>query len=212
MDNITWPAEKMNNTCPACTEEGRVKTRQFRKHLLLLGLLAALLLFLGLFPYRLGMILGDSMLPAMKSDHLFVMSRDPYTKVAPERNDVVVFKHRGVTMVKRVAAISSDTVWLLKGRHGTEVVPEDSVEQLRTVISFYGLGATVSPFVVPEGSVFVLGDNAMNSEDSRDYGPVPISEIKGKVVYTENWKFLDRFRKPTTKSLETQPINRAPVR
>ncbi len=37
-------------------------------------------------------------------------------------------------------------------------------------------------FIVPPGHVYVLGDNLSNSEDSRAFGPVPMSEILGKVV------------------------------
>ena len=35
---------------------------------------------------------------------------------------------------------------------------------------------------VPEGAVFVLGDNIQASIDSRSFGPVPAGEIVGKVV------------------------------
>ena len=36
--------------------------------------------------------------------------------------------------------------------------------------------------VVPAGSVMVMGDNTINSMDSRDFGPVSDSEIEGKVL------------------------------
>ena len=37
-------------------------------------------------------------------------------------------------------------------------------------------------YVVPEGNVFVLGDNLTQSEDSRVFGPVPLNRVIGKVV------------------------------
>ena len=38
-------------------------------------------------------------------------------------------------------------------------------------------------YVVPEGHVFTLGDNRQNSRDSREWGPVPIENIKGKALF-----------------------------
>ena len=37
-------------------------------------------------------------------------------------------------------------------------------------------------FKVPEGQIFVLGDNRLHSEDSRSFGPVPLNKVLGKVI------------------------------
>lgn len=195
MENVVDRSEDSQNTQAAQIDKQKVKVKQTKKNLILLSLVVALYIFFNAFPYRLGMVVGDSMRPTMEPNHLFVMDIKPESTTNPSRLDVVVFKHQGVTLVKRVVAVQSDTIWLARSAMGTEIVPTESVEQYKKIVRNSGLHVEIVPLVVPAGSVFVLGDNRMNSEDSRDYGPVPVNEIEGKVVYTENWKFLKKFRK-----------------
>ena len=56
------------------------------------------------------------------------------------------------------------------------------------------------PAVVPEGSVFCIGDNRDNSSDSRVWGEVPLSYVRGKAlfvvwsIWTPKGEFFPRFR------------------
>jgi signal peptidase I len=38
------------------------------------------------------------------------------------------------------------------------------------------------PYRIPEGQVFIMGDYRTNTLDSRDYGSIPMEEVKGKII------------------------------
>jgi type IV secretory pathway protease TraF len=52
----------------------------------------------------------------------------------------------------------------------------------RSALADIAGGGDYGPDLVPKGMVFVMGDNCIGACDSRLYGPVPLSRIKGRVI------------------------------
>ena len=63
---------------------------------------------------------------------------------------------------------------------------------------------------VPEGAVFVLGDNRDNSSDSRVWGAVPLENVKGTVRFVW-WSSQPRDGSPSGSSVRWDRVN-LPVR
>jgi len=120
----------------------------------------------------------------------------------PGRGDVVILKHPDETghwelLVKRVVAVPGDRLKIEGGslyRNGDRVdepyVDAPMVDTWPTptwvrdarLSQSYPMEFDRWGFVVPDGCVFVLGDNRNLSEDSRDWGPVPNSDLIGRVI------------------------------
>lgn len=105
----------------------------------------------------------------------------------PQRGDVIVFDApvNGVDKpyIKRVIGLPGETVEI----YGGDVyINGERVNEgyLEGEVTSCAAGRDCSAVVVPEESVFVLGDNRDNSSDSRQFGPVPVDNIIGKAWIT----------------------------
>lgn len=120
---------------------------------------------------------GASMNPYyMDGDKVIVAS----TKMKKQINrlDVVIVKVDGVTLIKRVIGLPGETVVIDDGRIkiNGEVFDDVVTEKIENK------GCLGTPFYIVDGSYILIGDNRNNSFDSRNFGAVNESDIKGIVV------------------------------
>ena len=103
----------------------------------------------------------------------------------PERGDVVVFRHNGATYLKRVLAKPGDTVYVLTfpGTGRDEFVMDWESARIRRITTqmrrWYS--AKVVPRRVPDGFFYAVGDHVDASVDSREFGPVPMQSVLGRL-------------------------------
>ena len=122
---------------------------------------------------------GNSMYPTLhdKDTLIYQRSVEEY-KVG---DIVVVQRPDGEEFVKRVVGVAGDTVNIQEGKvyvNGKEQnldgpVGETTIEK----------NEKPNPCRVGDNQVFVLGDNRLNSEDSRNFGPVNIDELRGRLIW-----------------------------
>jgi signal peptidase I len=107
----------------------------------------------------------------------------------PERGDVVVFTPpapgEDKPYIKRIIGLPGDTVEIrdegvyINGERLNEPYLDGNPTRCRTGVTQY-----CGPLTVPDGELFVLGDNRNNSEDSRYFGTVPEGNVIGKAWIT----------------------------
>lgn len=181
-------AEKPRKAAPKPTALGSV----MEMIEVVVGALVAAIVVLTLV-CRTGVVDGGSMLPTMTDGDRYIISDLFYT---PEQGDIVVFRPgiegKEELWIKRVIAVEGQEVYI---DVETSKVYVDGEELYEPYLSPY-TGTTTSsknnPVVVPEGHVFVMGDNRMISHDSRsdDLGCVSVDLLAGRVLL-RFWPFED---------------------
>ncbi len=124
----------------------------------------------------------------MQGDRIFG-NRLAYIKDDPERYDIIIFKYpddTSKTFIKRIIGLPGETVEIKDGNvyiNGSETPLDDCFCAEETEGEF-------GPYVVPEDSYFVMGDNRNNSLDSRYWNNKFVSkdQILAKAVF-RYWPF-----------------------
>jgi signal peptidase I len=145
------------------------------------GLAVVLLLLLvgsvtGLLPVQLMRVNSGSMAPTIAVGDLVVVDR---TADEVRRGDVVVAPQpqTGELLVKRAVGLGGDSVGIEDGVLVVDgqAVCEPSIDpELQDGVYF-------GPVTVPDGEVFLLGDDRASSIDSRDFGTVAAEDVVGQV-------------------------------
>ena len=182
-------AQKKNPEQPKLTKSEELKVDLY---FWLQALTMALVLLILLFTFagRIISVDGDSMLPTLHHGDMLLLRSIGYT---PEQGDIVVltkdFSHyTDQPIVKRVIAVGGQTVRIDYGESKVYVdgvaLDEPYINERIMLQPGPGSALTIQEMTVPEGSVFVLGDNRNDSSDSRhvELGAIDNRYILGNAV------------------------------
>lgn len=123
---------------------------------------------------------GNSMLETFRDSERVLVNKFVYKFREPKKGEIVVFPfpdEEDKILIKRVIGVPHDTV---------EIISEQlyiNGEPVQEPYVFSGTaGRDYGPVEVPEGHIFILGDNRNNSADSRDpdVGFIDIEEVRGR--------------------------------
>ena len=130
---------------------------------------------------------GSSMFPTFKDKDYLLTDKITYKRRLPAYGDVIVFKapmNESFDFIKRVIATPGQTV---KVKGGKILIDGKTLDE-----AYLPKEYTTSPgqylqegeeYTVQEDEVMAFGDNRDHSSDSRDWGPVPDSNIIGRVFF-----------------------------
>lgn len=129
--------------------------------------------------FQFGVVPTNSMEPTFPVGTIHFFGKWPTTYNA---GDIIVFRpaeeyDEGHLVAKRIVATAGDTIKMVDGTlfvNGVEV-------NYTFLTDHYEISP---PEVIPEGYVYVLGDNRPVSLDSREQGAIKLSQIKGKVYFS----------------------------
>ena len=179
---MTMRAQPLAGAGPAHAGPARPAGPGARRGLLVTVVVVGTALLLRLFVVGWYPVQSDSMAPTVGAGDHVVVDRLGWRLGGPERGDLVtlVSPEDGTALLKRVVAVGGDEVRIddaLLVVNGV-VADEPYVDHDRIDATYFG------PVQVPDGHVFVLGDNRFGSIDSRVFGPVALRDVTGRVVLT----------------------------
>ena len=133
-------------------------------------------------------VVGDSMDPVLRNREQLLINKLGISEGGLDRFDIVVFTHPDAPrrhLIKRVVALPGETISLRAGRAYLKVGKDRERELAMPWLDPVQLDPSVNDadYEVPAGFVYVLGDNRLNSKDSREFGAIPMGAVVGTAVF-----------------------------
>ena len=153
-----------------------------------------IVLLIFIFIFRTVVVDGASMNPTLYNSQRLILTHFNYT---PEKGDIIVCNSPGLnkTIIKRCIGVAGDTVVVNYDSNTVMVNGEkidepylDASKPMADMPYFdetYRISESAYQYVVPEGTVFAMGDNRNGSNDSRspDIGFISTDDILGHAVF-----------------------------
>jgi signal peptidase I len=146
---------------------------------------AVIALFIRAFIVEAKVVPSESMVPTILIGDRVLVEKITYRFRLPERGEIVVFdppersKLKDV-LIKRVIAVAGDNLEIRNG-----VIYINGIPQAESYVKNKDF-SNFAPMVIPQNSIFVMGDNRPGSFDSRAWGAVDKSLIIGRGI-TRYW-------------------------
>ena len=161
--------------------------QKIQENSITVGIALLLALLIRVFIAEPRYIPSDSMVPTLLTGDRIVVEKVSYKFNTPNRGDIVVFKPPAKlqmlgydpdqAFIKRAIATSGETIAVENGIVYVNKLP--IAESYIAQPPAYNL----QPLTIPEGNIFVMGDNRNNSNDSHIWGFLPIKNIIGRAVF-----------------------------
>lgn len=125
---------------------------------------------------------GTSMFPTLNNKENVLVNKAIYWLREPQRGEIVVLHAEfDSDWIKRIVGLPGDHIEIKQGKLyiNDQLIEEDYVaEEL-----FFNYGKEQHTFSIPDGYVFVMGDNREHSRDSRSIGPIQVEQVYGKAEF-----------------------------
>lgn len=176
---------KDNNECRSSKEikkeENSSSSLRIPKNYFIIVLITSIVCFLiNIFVVQLAQVNGSSMYPTLEDGQMLLVSKISKVTNDYERGDVVIFKHNGKNLIKRLIALPGETIQII----GNDIYIND--EKIEDYVDVDMEEITNNYFTdkvtLAEDEYVFFGDNRNNSVDCRQIGPVKRKDIVGKVI------------------------------
>ncbi len=155
---------------------------EFFKDIFKYLIIIAIIILIRIFVLTTTEVIGPSMEPNLYDGNILLVDQITSRFNDYERFDIIVFEHSPSYLVKRVIGLPGETIEYRDNKLYA------NNKEIKLDFDIIGVTENFGPIDIPNEKYYLLGDNRIDSVDSRDFGPVKREKIIGKPFFSI-WPF-----------------------